>query len=199
VEEEAMVWVLVAVIVILLAVVGLLLMRQQRSRQLKQGFGPEYDRVIAQTGDQRVGERELRERRHRREEYAIAPLEAGARVDYTRRWEETQRHFVDDPAGAVDQADVLLQRVMGERGYPADADFDRRAADISVDHPVVVENYRAAHSISERSRGGQASTEELRQAMKHFRALFDDLLAPSTTTDARAAERQNVHETAGRR
>jgi hypothetical protein len=194
-----MVWVLVAVIVILLAVVALLLMRQQRSRQLKQGFGPEYDRVVAQTGDQRTGERELRERRQRREEYEIRPLEAGVRADYVRRWEETQRHFVDDPAGAVDHADVLLQKVMGDRGYPADADFDRRAADISVDHPVVVENYRDAHSISERSRGGQASTEELRQAMKHFRALFDDLLAPSTTSNEGATEGQNLHETAGRR
>jgi hypothetical protein len=190
-----MVWVLVAVIVILLAVVGLLLMRQQRSRQLKQGFGPEYDRVIARTGDQGAAERELRERRQRRDEYEIRPLEAAARLDYVRRWEETQRHFVDDPSGAVEQADVLLQRVMGERGYPADSDFDQRAADISVDHPVVVENYRSAHSISERSRDGQASTEELRQAMKHFRALFDDLLAPETTTDAG----QNLHETAGRR
>jgi hypothetical protein len=191
-----MIWVLVAIIVVLLVVVGLLFMRQQRSRELKQGFGPEYDRVVAQSGDQRSAERELRERRDRHEQFEIRSLDPAAREDYLSRWEQTQRNFVDEPTQAVEEADTLVQQVMQDRGYPGDNDFDQRAADISVEHPVVVENYRAAAAISGRSRRGQASTEDLRQAMKHFRALFDDLLARSGTPDA--AEGETLHETARR-
>jgi hypothetical protein len=191
-----MIWVLVAVIVVLLVVVGLLVARQQRSRQLKQGFGPEYDRVVEERGDQRSGERELLERRQRHEQFEIRPLEPAIRQDYLQRWEATQRHFVDEPGGAVDEADVLVQQVMHDRGYPVESDFEQRAADISVEHPVVVDNYRAAHAISTRARSGQASTEQLRQSMVHFRALFDDLLTPADPSPPDDGDQSdNPHET----
>jgi hypothetical protein len=175
-EEEKVVWVLVGVVVVLLVVVGLLVARQQRSRQLKEGFGPEYDRVVEERGDQRAGERELLERRRRHEQFEIRALDTSARAAYLERWLRTQRRFVDEPAVAVAEADVLVGHVMRDRGYPVGDDFEQRAADVSVEHPAVVENYRAAQAISERAKDGQASTEELRQSMVHFRALFDDLL-----------------------
>jgi hypothetical protein len=179
-----------------LVVVGLLVARQQRSRQLKQGFGPEYDRVVEERGDQRSGERELLERRQRHEQFEIRPLEPAIRQDYLQRWEATQRHFVDEPGGAVDEADVLVQQVMHDRGYPVESDFEQRAADISVEHPVVVDNYRAAHAISTRARSGQASTEQLRQSMVHFRALFDDLLTPADPSPPDDGDQSdNPHET----
>lgn len=191
-----MIWVLVAVIVVLLVVVGLLVARQQRSRQLKQGFGPEYDRVVEERGDQRSGERELLQRRQRHAQFEIRSLEPAIRQDYLQRWEATQRHFVDEPGGAVDEADVLVQQVMHDRGYPVESDFEQRAADISVEHPVVVDNYRAAHAISIRARSGQASTEQLRQSMVHFRALFDDLLTPADPSPpGEGDQRDNSHET----
>lgn len=180
-----MIWVLVAVVVVLIALAGVLYIRQQRSRRLKGGFGPEYDRVVAERGGQRSAERELRERQRRHEQFDIRSLEPSAREAYVQRWLETQRHFVDEPVMAVAEADVLVREVMRDRGYPVDDDFEQRAADISVDHPVVVENYRAAQAISERAKNGQATTEELRQSMVHFRTLFDDLLAPEA--DSRAS------------
>ncbi len=172
-----MVWVLVAVVLVLLGVIGALLVRQQRSRHLQEGFGPEYDRVVAERGDQRAGEKELLERRKRHDDFEIRPLDPSVRDEYLARWETTQRRFVDHPTAAVGQASVLVRQVMRDRGYPLDGDFEQLAADVSVEHPGVVENYRAAHAISARASDGQASTEELRQSMVHFRALFDDLLA----------------------
>jgi hypothetical protein len=169
-------WVLVAVVVVLLVVIGLLLVRQRRSQQLKAGFGPEYERVVAQKGDQPAAERELAERRQRHEKFALRPLRPEVRDEYARRWQATQRQFVDEPIAAVGGADALVREAMRDRGYPVDDDFEQRAADISVEHPVVVENYRAAVEISSRATRGEASTEDLRQAMVHFRALFADLL-----------------------
>jgi len=173
-----MTWVLVGVVVVLLVVIGLLLARQQRSRQLKQDFGPEYQRAVAQHGDQRSAEKELTDRRRRVQKFEIRPLAPGSRERYTERWGATQRHFVDEPVAAVGEAHALVQEVMHERGYPVEGDFEQRAADISVEHPNVVENYRAANQISLEARNGRASTEQLRQSMVHFRALFDDLLTP---------------------
>jgi hypothetical protein len=168
------IYVLIGVIVVLLAVVGVLVYRQRRSAQLREGFGPEYDRVVSERGDQRAAEAELRERRERRRSYDIKPLSADARDRYAERWRETQAKFVDHPASALTDADDLVGEVMRERGYPVE-DFDQQAADVSVDHPEVVEHYRKAHAIhSERS----ASTEDLRQAMVHYRALFAELLEP---------------------
>jgi len=190
-----MVWVVVAVVVVLLVVGGLLFVRQQRSHQLKEGFGPEYDRVVTERGDQRAGERELLERRRRREELQIRPLDPSARERYLQRWGEAQRRFVDEPTLAVEEANGLVTQVMSERGYPVDDDFEQRAADISVDHPVVVENYRAAHGIARRAGNGQASTEDLRQSIVHFRALFDDLLAPPESTGAGRDPGETISET----
>jgi hypothetical protein len=197
-----MIWVLVAVVVVLLAVVGVLLARQQRSRKLKADFGPEYDRVVAERGDQRSGENELASRRRRVSQFEIRPLAPADRERYVERWGAAQRQFVDEPESAVGEAHLLVQRVMHDRGYPVDDDFQQRAADLSLDHPDVVENYRAAHSISLRAQQGQANTEQLRQAMVHFRALFDDLLAQSDGTpapDDDSSERAAVpHETTRR-
>jgi hypothetical protein len=184
-----MIWVLVAVVVILLVIIGVLVAREQRSRRLKDEFGPEYGRVVAERGDQRAAERELADRRQRVGTFEIRPLDPAAREHYLEQWAAAQRYFVDEPVDAVGQAHELVQRVMHDRGYPVDDDFEQRTADISVEHPAVVENYRAALGISVRARNGQASTEQLRQAMVHFRALFDDLLAPGDagqTDDASA-------------
>jgi hypothetical protein len=181
------IWVLVAVIVVLLVAVVVLGVRQQRSRRLQDRFGPEYTRVVNEQGDQRAAEKELAERRERHAEFDIRPLAREARQSYMDRWERTQRHFVDAPEGAVGDADSLVREAMQDRGYPVDDDFEQRAADLSVEHPVVVENYRAAHTISARARRGEASTEQLRQAMVHYRALFDDLLDvdPSASVQGR--------------
>jgi hypothetical protein len=179
-----MIWVFVAVVVVLLAIIGVLVARQQRSRKLKADFGPEYDRVIAERGDQRSAENELASRRKRVSEFEIRPLAPADRERYVERWGATQRQFVDEPEAAVREAHLLVQQVMHDRGYPVDEDFKQRAADLSLDHPDVVENYRAAQSISLRAEQGQADTEQLRQAMVHFRALFDDLLAPGDGTPA---------------
>ncbi len=172
-----MIWVLVAIIVVLLVIVGVLVARHQRSRGLRDDFGPEYKRVVAEHGDQRSAERELANRRERVERFEIRPLAPASREQYQDRWGAAQRQFVDEPVAAVGEAHKLVQQVMRERGYPVDEDFEQRAADISVEHPNVVENYRAANEISMRARQGQASTEELRQSIVHFRALFEDLLA----------------------
>jgi hypothetical protein len=170
------IWLLVIVIVVLLAAVGLLAYRQQRSAKLREGFGPEYDRVVEERGDQRSAENELLQRRERRGRFEIRPLGATARDRYAERWRVTQSQFVDQPASALDDADALLTEVMRERGYPVE-DFETQAADVSVDHPEVVEHYRSAHAIqSKRS----ASTEDLREALLHYRALFTELLDPPT-------------------
>lgn len=174
-----MILVLVVVVIVLLIVVGVLLAREQRSRRLKSDFGPEYGRVVKQHGDQRAAERELANRRERHSQFELRELQPEDRERYAQRWQATQRHFVDEPVGAVGEADGLVREVMRDRGYPVDDDFEQRAADISVEHPVVVENYRAAQEISARATRGEASTEDLRQSMVHFRALFAELLGTS--------------------
>ena len=178
-----MIWLLVAVIVVLLCVVGVLLMRQRRSTQLREGFGPEYDRVVEERGP-RAGEAELRERFDRRSTYDIRPLEPAARERYAERWRATQAQFVDQPASALADADKLVAEVMRERGYPVE-DFDQQADDVSVDHPHVVEHYRKAHAIQSARDG---STEDLRQALVHYRALFDELLETETNRPERVEE-----------
>jgi hypothetical protein len=170
------IWLLVAVIVVLVCVVGVLLYRQRRSAQLREGFGPEYDRVVERHGS-REGEAELRERFDRRRSYDIRPLDPEARDRYAERWRQTQAQFVDQPANALADADRLVGEVMRERGYPVE-DFDQQADDVSVDHPHVVEHYRKAHAIQS---GREASTEDLRQALVHYRALFDELLETEST------------------
>jgi FtsZ-interacting cell division protein ZipA len=192
-----MVIVILAIVAIALIVVALLLMRQRRSQQLQEGFGPEYDRTVEERGgDRREAEAELRERRERREQFEVRDLEPAARDRYADRWRTAQRRFVDEPAPAVGEADALVMEVMRDRGYPVADEFDQRAADVSVDHPQVVEHYRAAHDISGRATAGEASTEDLRQAMVHFRALFVELLGADDEPprDGGAPENQNVRE-----
>jgi FtsZ-interacting cell division protein ZipA len=192
-----MVIVILAIVVIALVVVALLLMRQRRSQQLQEGFGPEYERTVEERGgDRRKAEAELRERRQRRDQFEVRELEPAARDRYADRWRAAQRRFVDEPAPAVGEADALVMEVMRDRGYPVADEFDQRAADVSVDHPQVVEHYRAAHDISGRATAGDASTEDLRQAMVHFRALFVELLGNTDepSTDGRAPQTETVRE-----
>jgi len=189
-----MTWILVAVLVVLVVVLAALLMRSRRSQRLQEDFGPEYHRAIEERGDRREAEAELAERRERRAQLDIRPLEPGARDRYAERWQAAQRRFVDEPAQAVGEADALVSAVMSERGYPVSDEFDQRAADISVDHPVVVEHYRAAHAISLRATAGDAGTEDLRQAMVHFRALFDELLGREERTDREQRTYRDEHE-----
>jgi hypothetical protein len=170
------VWVLIAIAaVVVLALVVWSALRARRRRTLREGFGPEYDRTVAESPSRREAEAELAARRERREQLDVKPLSPEARDRYADSWQATQARFVDDPGGAIAEADVLIQRVMRERGYPVE-DFDQRAADVSVDHPEVVNNYRAAHGISIAHEREKASTEDLRQAMVHYRALFAELL-----------------------
>jgi hypothetical protein len=182
------IWLLVIVVVVLVCAVGVLALRQRRSSRLREGFGPEYDRVLRERGDQGAAEAELRERRERRRSYDIRPLDRGARERYAERWRVMQARFVDQPASSLGDADELVAEVMRERGYPVE-DFEQQAADVSVDHPVVVDHYRQAHAIHARNAEQQASTEELRQALVHYRALFAELLelpageAESTRSD----------------
>jgi hypothetical protein len=172
-----MIYVILAIVVIAVVVAAVLLMRQRQSQQLQKGFGPEYDRTVEERGgDQRAAEAELRERRERRGQFEVRDLDPDSRDRYVERWRGAQRRFVDEPAPAVGEADALVIEVMRERGYPVADEFEQRAADVSVDHPEVVEHYRAAHGISSKATAGDASTEDLRQAMVHFRALFAELL-----------------------
>jgi cytoskeletal protein RodZ len=173
------IWIVIAVaVVVVLALVLWSALRARRTRTLREGFGPEYDRTVAEAPSKREAESELTERQKRREELDVRPLDPAARDRYAEEWQATQARFVDDPGGAIAEADVLIQRVMRERGYPVE-DFEQRAADVSVDHPEVVNNYRAAHAISIAHERERASTEDLRVAMVHYRSLFDELLEES--------------------
>lgn len=173
-SPQILVLILVVVAIVAAALI-FMAVRKRRSQKLRERFGPEYDRVVKNEGDVRKGEQLLEFRQKHREKYKIRPLTPTDRSSFSYRWNEVQSQFVDDPKGAVTLADGLVTDVMQARGYPI-ADFDQRAADISVDHPEVVDNYRAAHDISLRHNRGQASTEDLRKAMVHYRALFEELL-----------------------
>jgi hypothetical protein len=167
----------IIVIVVILVVVAVLVAQRRRSQGLQDRFGPEYERTVAREGDRRTAESRLTEREKRRRELDIVELDSAARTRYLEAWRVTQGKFVDDPAAATGEADTLVATVMRERGYPVD-DFDQRAADISVDHPKVAEDYRAAHAISQANEQGLATTDDLRQAFVHYRSLFVELLEP---------------------
>lgn len=171
-------WILIAAIVVI-AAVAIIVARSVNSRKrtegLKERFGPEYERTVGEAGEQRPAEDELAARERKREKLDIVPLTPQAREKYAGRWRTVQSAFVDNPSSALGGADQLVILVMRECGYPID-DFDQRAADISVDHPTVVENYRAAHNISLSQQEGDVGTEKQRQAFVHYRALFEKLL-----------------------
>jgi hypothetical protein len=172
----AWVWVLIIVAaVIVVAAVVWRAMTTRRTRLLQDRFGPEYNRTLEGSDSKRDAEAELRAREERRQQLDIRPLPAAARERYIDEWRRVQALFVDDPQGAVHDGDMLIQSVMRDRGYPVD-DFEQRSADVSVDHPKVVENYRQGHQLANASARGDGTTEDLRQAMRHYRALFEELV-----------------------
>jgi hypothetical protein len=173
---------IVIVAIIVLAALAAAIVWATRNRGHRQGlrerFGPEYDRTVEQYGNTKAAERELMGRLRRARKLHIHPLSAGARERFAASWADVQTRFVDDPSGAVQNADTLVAEVMYARGYPVER-FDERVADVSVDHPHVVQHYRAARALADSVKRGEASTEDLRQAMVHYRVLFEDLLAPT--------------------
>jgi hypothetical protein len=183
---ETWVWVLVIAGVAVVAVVVWLAARAARSRELQRDFGPEYDRTMSRTGDRGLTESDLRERRERVSALQVRPLSRADRDRFASEWTKVQAGFVDAPPEAVTDADELIQKVMATRGYPVE-DFDRRAADVSVEHPQVVENYRSAHSIAVKESRGETDgdTEALRKAMVYYRSLFDELLVVDDGADRR--------------
>ena len=166
---------LIIVVAALIVIAAIVVARSRRRQHLKQQFGPEYDRTLMMHGDSRQAEAVLIEREKRVEKFTLRPLSPVDRQRFAAEWTAVQNRFVDDPSMAVTQADKLVNTVMAARGYPM-ADFEQRAADISVNYPTVVQNYRSARELSLRHAQGQATTEDLRQAMVYFRSLFDELL-----------------------
>jgi hypothetical protein len=183
---------IVIIAVAILAVVFLIVqaISHRRTKRLRTQFGPEYDRTVAELGGRSRAEKRLAARSERVQKLNIRSLTQAERERFAIEWERVQAHFVDAPAGAVAEADQLLGDVLATSGYPV-GDFEQRAADISVDHPLVTQNYRAAHSIALRHASGQATTEELRRAMIHYRALIEELVGVSHVP----AHRIGVQET----
>jgi hypothetical protein len=178
-------WILiaaVAVVVVVAVAVGISMINfRTKTKRLKQHYGTEYERVVDETGSEKGAVRELRTRERKHDKLDIVPLSSSAHSQFAAGWQEVQASFVDNPASAVGAADRLVTEVMRERGYPVD-DFDRRAADISVDHPEIVDNYRAAHGIHVTEQ--HADTEQQREAFVHYRALFEKLLENPTDNEA---------------
>lgn len=173
--------------IIIVAITMWLTLRKRRSERLRTQFGrTEYDRTLKEDGNRRHAEAGLKERNERVEGLPIRPLAPGDRTRFVEAWQRIQARFVDGPGGAVTEADQLLGDVMSTRGYPV-SDFDQRAADISVDHPLVLQNYRTAHEIAARQAQGLADTEDLRQAMIHYRTLFEELVGQPELAQAKAA------------
>jgi len=170
-------WMILAAVVVLglVALGAWLFYQKKQSHQLQERFGPEYDRTVDELGSRTKGESELKAREKRVERLDILPLAPSEAARFTEAWQALQSRFVDNPKGVVVQAEQLVRELMEKRGYPM-GDFERRAGDISVDHPEVVANYRSAQAIAVRDRQGSADTEELRKAVVHYRALFDELL-----------------------
>jgi hypothetical protein len=167
-------WVILVIAIIAIGFAVMMALKV-RTKKLRSRFGPEYDRVVRERGSTLTAERELEHREKRVEKFHIRPLSSEEHDRFTDEWRVTQEKFVDDPRGAVAEADSLVHRAMKARGYPIAGEFEDRAADLSVDHPRVVEHYRAAHEIAARDSRNAASTEDLRLAMRHYRELFEDL------------------------
>ena len=189
--------VIILVIVVLVIIAAIVYgVQVSRRKKLQSTFGPEYDRVVADTGSRSEGEKELREREKRHADLELKELSAESKAKYSVAWEEVQIQFVDNPDQALATADSLTTKLIAERGYPT-ADYDDRLADLSVEHAQTLQHYRDAHAISLRSADGEASTEDLRQALVHYRALFADLLGTEPVkTDTTAADTTTPDTTA---
>jgi hypothetical protein len=171
------VWILIAIAAVVIIALLALAARRRRTAMLRQRFGPEYDRTVGAQGGRHAAEAELRARERQRAQLEIKPLPEAARLRFVEEWREVQERFVDQPRQAVADADSLVTHVMEARGYPM-GDFEAQAGLVSVDYPDVVENYRFAHGVSQRSQLEQTSTEDLREALLRYRSLFDELLRP---------------------
>lgn len=182
-DQTTAVVIAVLVIIVIVGVVVFLVIQKKRTEQLRRGFGPEYDRVLQETGSRSRAEASLAERQKRVAQLDIRTVTPDDAARFRESWRRVQTRFVDDPQGAVTDADQLLRDVLSTRGYPV-GNFEQRAADISVEHPRVVEHYRAGHEIALRHSQGKASTEDLRQAMIHYRTLFLDLVGEAETPSA---------------
>jgi hypothetical protein len=195
-SSNSVLLILVAAVVVVVLVIALIQFRQhknKRHQRLRERFGPEYDRLVTATGNTAAAERELEAREKRAARYKIRTLSSEEQARFASRWQLVQGEFVDNPKASLGRADALLGEVMTARGYPL-LDFEQRSADLSVDHPVVVQHYHAAHDIALRYTKGEATTEDMRQAMIHYRALFEDLIsdavpaAPVAVNTPHAAE-----------
>lgn len=173
-------WVLLALVVVVVVALALWFARQRRSTNLRERFGPEYDRTVEQVGDRREAESRLAGVADRRDSLDLRDLDAAEVERYRAQWDAVQARFVDEPAAALDDADSLLTAVMRDRGYPVE-DFEERASLVSADHPHVVEHYRAAHTAHARAGQDGVGTEDLRQAFVHYRDLFAELVGPADT------------------
>lgn len=178
--------VILVALVAVLAVAGVVIVRRRRSERLQEQFGPEYERTVTATGDRKAAESELAERERRHDELDIRSLRAEERDGYRREWDSVQQSFVDDPARALQRADVLVMKIMRTRGYPVN-DFEQRAEDLSVAHPEVVQHYREARSVRDATDDGSVDTEKQRRALTSYRSLVEALLEHDDDSRRRAA------------
>ena len=186
---DSWVWiVIVAAVVIVIALVAWAIANKRRTDALRGRFGPEYDRALRSDGSRREAESDLRERVDRHEALDIKPLDPNTAVRYRQEWRDVQARFVDAPEDALRRADGLITEVMQRRGYPM-SDFERRSADLSVEHGTAVQDYRAAHAVSMATERGQSTTEDQREAMVHYRSLFDEMVGAGTDSNDGAMSR----------
>ncbi|WP_446216620.1 hypothetical protein [Micromonospora sp. IBHARD004] len=184
--------IVIVIVVLVLAALAAVAVVASRRRSLRQRFGPEYDRVVAERDSRSAAERELRDRERRHAELELTPLDPESRTRYTTAWEDLQVRFIDSPAETVGDADELVSRLIAERGYPT-GDFSDQIAHLSVEHARTLTHYRDAHEIRLRNERGEATTEELRQAVVHYRALFADLLGEDPVGHQPPAQRHPDH------
>ena len=186
---DSWVWiVIVAAVVIVIALVAWAIVNKRRTDELRGRFGPEYDRALRSDGGRREAESDLRERVDRYEALNIRPLDANTADRYRQEWRDVQAKFVDAPEDSLRRADGLITEVMQRRGYPM-SDFEQRSADLSVEHGAAVQDYRAAHAVSMATERGQSTTEDQREAMVHYRSLFDEMVGAGTAPSDGAMSR----------
>jgi len=177
---------IIAVVLVVAAAAAVLIIRYQRSQRLRTRFGPEYHRALEETGSKTRAEAKLEKLERRVDRFDLRPLTPVLRANFVAAWQKIQARFVDDPKAALTEADKLIEEIMAARGYPV-TDFEQRAADVSVNHPLIVEHYRAGHDIALEHSKGRASTEDMRQAMIHYRTLFAELAGEPELTRSKVA------------